>query len=37
MAATYIIAGILMANAKFSTCLILATVGGADMGTGFCN
>jgi hypothetical protein len=37
MAATYIIAGILMANAKFSTCVILATVGGADMGTGFCN
>jgi hypothetical protein len=37
MAATYVIAGILMANAKFSTCLILATVGGADMGTGFCN
>ncbi len=37
MASTYIVAGILLANAKFSTCLILATVGGADMGNGFCN
>ncbi len=36
MAATYIIAGMLMANAKFSTCLILSTVGGFDMGAGFC-
>lgn len=37
MASTYIIAGILLANAKFSTCLILSTVGGLDMGNGFCN
>lgn len=36
MAATYIIAGILMANAKYSTCVILSTVGGFDMGAGFC-
>lgn len=36
MAATYIIAGILMANSKYSTCLILGTVGGVDMGAGFC-
>lgn len=36
MAAVYIIAGILMANAKMSTCFILSTVGGSDMATGFC-
>lgn len=36
MAATYIIAGILLANAKFSACLVLGTVGGAAMGQGFC-
>jgi uncharacterized membrane protein HdeD (DUF308 family) len=37
MAGVYIVAGILMANAKMSTCYILSTVGGADMGAGFCS
>lgn len=37
MAGTYIVAGILLANAKFSACLILGTIGGADMGAGFCS
>lgn len=36
MAATYIIAGILLANSKFSACLILGSVGGEGMGLGFC-
>jgi hypothetical protein len=36
MAGVYIVAGVLMANAKMSTCFILNTVGGADMGAGFC-
>lgn len=36
MAATYIVAGILLANSKFSACLILGTIGGADAGAGFC-
>lgn len=37
MAATYVVAGILLANAKFSACLVLGTIGGSDMGAGFCN
>ena len=37
MAATYMVAGILMANSKFSACMILGTIGGADMGAGFCS
>lgn len=37
MAATYIIAGILMANVKFSTCVVLGTFGGVGMGEGFCS
>lgn len=37
MAGVYIVAGILLANAKMSTCFILNTVGGADMGAGFCS
>jgi hypothetical protein len=37
MAGVYIVAGVLMANAKASTCLILNTVGGADMAAGFCS
>jgi len=37
MAATYIIAGILMANSKFSTCLVLSSFGGDSMGAGFCS
>lgn len=36
MAGVYIVAGILMANAKVSTCFILNTVGGASMAQGFC-
>lgn len=36
MAGVYIIAGVLMANAKVSTCFILNTVGGASMAAGFC-
>jgi hypothetical protein len=37
MAMVYIVAGVLMANAKASTCMILNTVGGADMAAGFCS
>lgn len=37
MAFVYIVAGVLMANAKMSTCFILNTVGGADMAAGFCS
>lgn len=37
MAATYIVAGILLANSKFSACLVLGTIGGASMGAGFCS
>lgn len=36
MAFVYIVAGVMMANAKTSTCFILNTVGGADMAAGFC-
>lgn len=36
MAATYMIAGILMANSKFSSCLVLTSFGGPNMGAGFC-
>jgi hypothetical protein len=36
MAGVYIVAGVLMANAKVSTCFILNTVGGASMAAGFC-
>jgi uncharacterized membrane protein HdeD (DUF308 family) len=36
MAFTYTIAGIMLANAKFSTCLILGTVGGVDSAVDFC-
>lgn len=37
MAFTFIIAGILLANSKFSACLVLSTFGGSAMGAGFCN
>lgn len=36
MAMTYMIAGILMANSKFSACIILGTFGGSGMSAGFC-
>jgi hypothetical protein len=36
MAGVYMVAGILMANAKASTCVILKTTGGAAMAAGFC-
>lgn len=36
MAITFIIAGILLANSKYSSCLVLSTFGGSAMGTGFC-
>lgn len=36
MAGVYIVAGVLMANAKPSTCFILNTVGGQSMAAGFC-
>lgn len=36
MAFTYTIAGIMLANAKFSTCLVLKTVGGVDGALDFC-
>jgi hypothetical protein len=36
MAGVYMVAGILMANAKWSTCVILNTVGGAGLSKGFC-
>jgi len=36
MAMVYIVAGILLANAKYSTCVIMTTLGGAGMGDGFC-
>jgi len=36
MAITYMVAGVLMANSKFSACAILGTFGGADMAQGFC-
>jgi hypothetical protein len=36
MAGVYIVAGILMANAKASTCVILNTAGGAGLSAGFC-
>ena len=36
MAMTYIVAGILLANSKFSACLILGTFGGAELSAGFC-
>ena len=36
MAGVYIVAGVLLANAKMSTCFILNTVGGASMAAGFC-
>jgi hypothetical protein len=37
MAFTYTIAGILLANAKFSTCMILGTVTGFDSAVDFCS
>ena len=36
MALVYIGAGILLANSKYSSCMILTTMGGGDMATGFC-
>lgn len=36
MAGVYMVAGILMANAKASTCVILKTTGGAGLAAGFC-
>lgn len=36
MAGVYIVAGILMANAKASTCVIMKTTGGAALAAGFC-
>lgn len=32
----FIIAGILLANAKYTACVVLTTMGGSDMGNGFC-
>lgn len=37
MAGVYMVAGILMANAKASTCVVLNTVGGAGLSAGFCS
>ncbi|MDW9481197.1 hypothetical protein GOB57_21360 [Sinorhizobium meliloti] len=36
MAGVYMVAGILMANAKASTCVIMKTTGGAGLAAGFC-
>ncbi|MBY3155517.1 hypothetical protein HFO56_24630 [Rhizobium laguerreae] len=36
MAGVYMVAGILMANAKASTCVIMKTTGGATLAAGFC-
>ena len=36
MAGVYMVAGILMANAKWSTCIILKTAGGSGLAAGFC-
>lgn len=36
MAGVYMVAGILMANAKASTCIILTTTGGPGLANGFC-
>ncbi|WP_315923262.1 DUF308 domain-containing protein [Mesorhizobium sp. SP-1A] len=36
MAITYMVAGILMANSKFSACVILGTFGGSELAKGFC-
>lgn len=36
MAMTYMVAGILMANSKFSACVILGTFGGSSLAAGFC-
>jgi hypothetical protein len=36
MAAVYMIAGMLMANSKASVCVVMTTVGGPSMATGFC-
>lgn len=36
MAGVYMVAGILMANAKASTCVIMKTAGGAGLAAGFC-
>jgi len=36
MAMVYIVAGILLANAKYSSCVIMTTLGGDGMGNGFC-
>ena len=37
MAGVYIVAGVMLANAKLSTCYILSTVGGTPMAVGFCS
>lgn len=36
MAGVYMVAGILMANAKASTCVIMKTTGGSGLAAGFC-
>lgn len=36
MSAVFIVAGILLANAKYSACVALTTMGGEAMGQGFC-
>jgi hypothetical protein len=37
MAGVYMVAGILMANAKASTCVVLTTAGGSGLAAGFCS
>jgi len=37
MGFVFIVAGVLLANAKYSTCVILTTMGGSQMAQGFCN
>lgn len=37
MGMVYIVAGILMANAQYSSCMILRSVGGSDLNTGLCS
>lgn len=37
MGFVFIVAGILLANAKYSACVILTTMGGSGMSQGFCN
>jgi hypothetical protein len=37
MGFVFIVAGILLANAKYSSCVILTTMGGSQMAQGFCS